>query len=69
MALGCNSDRYPIVMGRNAAPACTVATLAAAPRDESQGYCGMLTVAHAWPTSPPVLFWSPSCTMNCIRYV
>ena len=33
------------------------------------GHCrgGMKTVAQPWPTSPPALFWSPSCTMNCTR--
>src|SRR5437868_919920 len=31
------------------------------------GPAGSVTSRHASPTSPPVLFWSPSCTMNCSR--
>src|SRR5262249_23677803 len=27
-----------------------------------------LTIAQFSPTSPPTLFWSPSCTMNSTRY-
>src|SRR5262249_26142694 len=39
------------------------------PEGESGALHGILMFTQFSPVSPPALFWSPSCTMYCKRYV